>query len=167
MVAIERATAVPYPKGGPPACREHDPELWFPPHDDRFARQICAGCPLARSCREHALAYDLYGIWGGTSRRERETHWRERGIRPLPAYVHKDVAEPSPQPRPRKRPARPAADVVPDPPPVEQGPSKRCPRCRMVRALTDYYPNAANPDGLAAWCKPCFREIAGRDATRP
>ncbi|WP_146607373.1 WhiB family transcriptional regulator [Spongiactinospora gelatinilytica] len=164
MSTVVRATAAPYPQGGAPACSGHDPELWFPPHDDRFARRICAECPLAGPCREHALAYDLYGVWGGMARADREAYWLERGIRPLPVLAHKDPT------RSHRLRRRPVATADHEPPPTEavaEAAGKRCPRCRTVRALTDYYPNAANPDGLAVWCRPCFREIAERDTSRP
>jgi WhiB family redox-sensing transcriptional regulator len=60
------------------ACRGLDPN-WFHPDHGRSQRQqkaICADCPVRYAC----LAYDLaavkgaddYGIWGGTSERERK-----------------------------------------------------------------------------------------------
>jgi WhiB family redox-sensing transcriptional regulator len=36
------------------------------------ARQLCGACPVARKCLEHALlAQEEYGIWAGTSARNR------------------------------------------------------------------------------------------------
>jgi len=33
---------------------------------------VCTGCPVRAQCLEHALAHDeRYGVWGGTSERER------------------------------------------------------------------------------------------------
>ena len=33
---------------------------------------MCAGCPVRAQCLEHALAHDeRFGVWGGTSERER------------------------------------------------------------------------------------------------
>lgn len=32
---------------------------------------------------------------------------------------------------------------------------KRCSRCGDTKALGEYYRNAAKPDGVSSWCKPC------------
>lgn len=58
------------------ACRGIDPGLFHPARGDyaveRQARQVCAGCPVRAECLAHALTFhELYGIWGGTSARER------------------------------------------------------------------------------------------------
>lgn len=58
------------------ACRDADPETFFPERGDfaaaRDAKAICAGCDVAPDCLEFALANDLwYGVWGGVSDRER------------------------------------------------------------------------------------------------
>ena len=56
------------------ACRGTDPELWFPSRGDSTTQQkaICAGCPVRAQCLEHAIVnVESFGIWGGTSERER------------------------------------------------------------------------------------------------
>lgn len=61
------------------ACRTHDPELFFPVGNNvqgqlatKQAKAICNGCHLREQCLEHALTNDIrYGIWGGTTERER------------------------------------------------------------------------------------------------
>jgi len=63
------------------ACRDHDPELWFPPSDApselvdaqvATAKAICAGCPVLHSCRSWALETgERFGVWGGMSEAER------------------------------------------------------------------------------------------------
>lgn len=58
------------------ACREVDPELFFPhPSDARgaaVAKSICAGCPVIDQCRDGALARrEPHGVWGGLDERER------------------------------------------------------------------------------------------------
>ena len=74
------------------ACREADPELFFPvgahgPGASELARAkaVCAACRVRRQCLQYALAtHQLHGVWGGTSederqvraRREREQHDR-------------------------------------------------------------------------------------------
>ena len=61
------------------ACREVDPELFFPigttgPALEQIetARRICTACHVARECLEFALATNQEaGIWGGTTEEER------------------------------------------------------------------------------------------------
>jgi hypothetical protein len=57
------------------ACKEH-PELnWVPGRgDDTTApKAVCDGCLVAAECRAWALRQvpDLYGVWGGLTRRQR------------------------------------------------------------------------------------------------
>ena len=55
-------------------CAQTDPELFFPEKggSTRAAKRVCTGCPVRAQCLEHALAHDeRYGVWGGTSERER------------------------------------------------------------------------------------------------
>ncbi|GIH91979.1 hypothetical protein Psi01_26090 [Planobispora siamensis] len=150
---------------------------------------MCERCPLREPRLDYALAYNVYGTWGGTSRGEREEVRRELGISPLPVLIHNDLETqarpqrrstphrtraPRPKPAPvvEQLPAAPEPAPEPDVPPVPElvieqpAPApeppaadvKHCPRCRTDRARTDYYANRANPDRLAVWCKPCFRE---------
>jgi len=61
------------------ACRNADPELFFPDGDVRFARAqvktaklICRGCPVSATCLSWALASGQEaGIWGGLTEEER------------------------------------------------------------------------------------------------
>lgn len=67
-------------------CRGRGTWLFFPldggssyPDLDR-ARRICAACPIAEGCLEWALVHrEEYGIWGGTTERERRRIRSERG----------------------------------------------------------------------------------------
>ncbi len=55
-------------------CAHTDPELFFPEKGKRSrdARAVCAGCPVCAECLEDALAQNrVYGVWGGTTERER------------------------------------------------------------------------------------------------
>lgn len=66
-------------------CKDHDPELWFPPRDrDKYkpiadkAKSICFGrdgkgeCPVRLTCLLYAEENnEQHGIWGGLSHRER------------------------------------------------------------------------------------------------
>jgi predicted RecB family nuclease len=36
------------------------------------AKAICATCPVTRECLTAAIDGNMFGIWGGTTRRERE-----------------------------------------------------------------------------------------------
>lgn len=64
------------------ACRGLDTDLFFHPEGERgpsranreaAAKAVCGTCPVASTCREHALtAHEPYGVWGGLSEHERE-----------------------------------------------------------------------------------------------
>ena len=73
------------------ACRDADPELFFPEGDISSARVqvktaklICRGCPVSATCLSWALADGHEtGIWGGLTEDERrKLHRRGRGFRP-------------------------------------------------------------------------------------
>lgn len=66
---------------GPAACREVDPELFFPnPGDDSsYVKQVCRHCEIQRGCRAWAMPVKgLSGIWGGLTAQERD-FWRRKG----------------------------------------------------------------------------------------
>jgi hypothetical protein len=57
-------------------CAETDPELFFPDKTNisngYLAKKICNRCFLKQKCFEYAIKdWELKGIWGGTSERER------------------------------------------------------------------------------------------------
>lgn len=63
-------------------CREVDPEIFHPRRgrtdaprrDTAEAKSVCAQCPVRAECLAYALAMpavDDWGIWGGTTKRER------------------------------------------------------------------------------------------------
>jgi WhiB family redox-sensing transcriptional regulator len=66
------------------ACRDADPDLFFPEPGDRSARAkvkmaklICRGCPVSTTCLSWALASGQeHGIWGGLTEDERRTRYR-------------------------------------------------------------------------------------------
>ena len=61
------------------ACRDVDPELFFPDSDGREsiranarARRVCQDCPVMLRCRQWALDNRItYGMWGGLSKHQR------------------------------------------------------------------------------------------------
>jgi WhiB family redox-sensing transcriptional regulator len=69
-----------------PACRDEDPELFFPVGtsgpalrqvDD--AKAVCGRCPVRAECLEWAMATrQSVGVWGGLSEDERRVSGRRR-----------------------------------------------------------------------------------------
>lgn len=56
------------------ACRERDPDMFFPatPAGEREAIRICHGCPVGVDCLEFALEARIsFGIWGGMTEKQR------------------------------------------------------------------------------------------------
>lgn len=55
------------------ACTSTDPELFFTPTLEKYAKQVCAGCPVAKQCLQYALEGNLdSGVYGGLSEAERK-----------------------------------------------------------------------------------------------
>jgi WhiB family redox-sensing transcriptional regulator len=81
------------------ACRDADPELFFPDGDVRSARTqvktaklICRGCPVSATCLSWALASGQEaGIWGGLTEDERRRlHRRGPSFRPASYSLHEE-----------------------------------------------------------------------------
>ena len=69
-------------------CTEVDPEIFFPERggSSKNARAVCEKCAVKVDCLEYALNNkEQFGIWGGTSERERRKIRRERARRRLRA----------------------------------------------------------------------------------
>ena len=69
---------------GAARCSEVDPEIFFPERggSSKAARAVCSGCPVRALCLEYALNNkEQFGIWGGTSERERRRLRKERTLR--------------------------------------------------------------------------------------
>ncbi|WP_093803948.1 WhiB family transcriptional regulator [Streptomyces sp. Wb2n-11] len=64
------------------ACREVDPELFFPANCNdlaRNAKKVCGGCPVQLECLQWALdARQDFGVWGGLTERERRQLHRRK-----------------------------------------------------------------------------------------
>jgi len=59
-----------------PPCQETDPDAFYSEQGDwsgiRQAKDLCKGCPVRLECAEYAIAaIEPYGVWGGTTPRER------------------------------------------------------------------------------------------------
>lgn len=68
------------------ACRHHDPDLWFPEHDQddrqQEALRICAACPVRAACLAYVLSMPPQsGIWGGTTEDQRTQERRRQAAR--------------------------------------------------------------------------------------
>jgi WhiB family redox-sensing transcriptional regulator len=71
-------------------CAEVDPELFFPNKGEssRPAKRICAVCEVRAECLQDALDRgEQFGVWGGTSERERRVLARQPNpVRHCPAH---------------------------------------------------------------------------------
>ncbi len=59
-----------------PACAGDTTFDWTPTPEPTFLpapqRALCMGCPDRQRCLEWAIANDAHGIWGGTTRHQRQ-----------------------------------------------------------------------------------------------
>jgi WhiB family redox-sensing transcriptional regulator len=78
-----------YPYLEEAACRGLDPELFYAEGGAAVTKVkgICAGCDIRMKCLEWAIAREEFGVWGGTTARERAQIRRQRGVRLVPAGV--------------------------------------------------------------------------------
>ncbi|WP_019819119.1 WhiB family transcriptional regulator [Saccharomonospora saliphila] len=82
------------------ACRDEDPELFFPVSDmgpgaqqTARAKAVCARCPVANQCLEYAIENGLdHGVFGGTTERERRALIRTRRARAGGSGIRDDEA---------------------------------------------------------------------------
>ena len=68
---------------GRAACRKHPDVNFFPGRgeDSAPAKAVCTNCPVKDICLEVALRnVEKFGIWGGTSEKERRQLRRDLGI---------------------------------------------------------------------------------------
>lgn len=63
------------------ACRGLDPELFYPDRGESTfqAKTVCRSCPVRGDCLAAGLT-ERFGIWAGTSERERRRLRRSRGL---------------------------------------------------------------------------------------
>jgi len=85
------------PKFQDPLCSQVDPEIFFPMEipgisanvNVRNAKSICRQCEHVAPCLEYAMKYNVAGVWGGFTERERTDIRRRRGIKVRPADYSK------------------------------------------------------------------------------
>lgn len=66
------------------ACRDHDPELFYPTAGlpTAAALAICQGCPVRERCADYADAnHERHGVWGGMVTEQRNRRARQREVR--------------------------------------------------------------------------------------
>lgn len=64
------------------ACRGIDTDEFFPsdgsvPYEAQLA---CLTCPVVLECRRWGIAHEEFGVWGGTSEKQRKRLRRELGV---------------------------------------------------------------------------------------
>lgn len=58
------------------STKRHRPTLTM--SEVKRAVALCDRCPVRKQCLEYALYnHEEYGVWGGTTKRDRERWWRE------------------------------------------------------------------------------------------
>jgi Transcription factor WhiB len=73
------------------ACRNRTDgvniDTFFPERGGDFSapKAICATCPVTAECMEWGLR-EKYGVFGGTSERQRRKIRHDRGMKPLPPH---------------------------------------------------------------------------------
>lgn len=63
-------------------CRGAPQELFFPERGEstKPAKEMCTRCPVSVECLAWALDHrEKFGVWGGTSERERRRMWGSWG----------------------------------------------------------------------------------------
>lgn len=79
-----------------PECYNH-PDAFFP--DERsnlstelkWAKQMCAECPVRLMCAEYAVKWEDHGLWGGLMPRERFKLRTKLGKRYISRYDDEDL----------------------------------------------------------------------------
>lgn len=59
------------------ACRDADPDLFFPStrEEEATALALCASCPVRAECLDYAIeAGERFGVWGGLTEKQRRKH---------------------------------------------------------------------------------------------
>lgn len=122
------------------ACRETDPELYFPTGEGTTAQQqaddakaVCYRCPVIDVCLRSAMDNgQREGVWGGLTEQERHALSRRRRRSAAAGPPTVTVTEPTPPPTPQIR-TEPL---------------------RTVRQAYDAMSNTADADGHITWTGP-------------
>ncbi len=64
------------------ACKGMGPDFFFGEDEEHVhldeCRKVCDGCKVAAECLEHAIKWERYGVWAGTTEPQRERIRRQR-----------------------------------------------------------------------------------------
>lgn len=78
-------------------CAQSDPDAWFPEKGAAppyTQRRICNSCPVRQECLDEALDMGYrYGIWGGTTHRQRLGKYRDQPVHPAGDSMIKDLVQ--------------------------------------------------------------------------
>ena len=87
LLETRRSRMYPYLDGA--ACEGVDSELFYAEGGAAIARAkaICANCEVRDRCLEWAINREEFGVWGGTTARERAAIRRQRGVRLVASVV--------------------------------------------------------------------------------
>ena len=110
------------------ACRDMDPEIWFPVGTSgpalaliAEAKTVCQRCPVNSACLGWALASGQDdGVWGGMSEGER------RAMRTARARAQTSLDD-----------------------------ARQCVKCKERKRVTEFGRDQHAPDGIAARCREC------------
>ena len=72
------------------ACKDTDVEAYYPEvgGDAKAAKRVCSGCQVRVTCLQDAIdKNELFGIWGGLSRKQRRAYVRKHGPVVSPATL--------------------------------------------------------------------------------
>lgn len=58
-------------------CLGKDTNFFFPEKGETARKGFCTGCPVIDLCKTYAEAHDEDGVWGGTSKYERDAKPRK------------------------------------------------------------------------------------------
>ena len=89
MQATETRRSKMFPYLDQAECRGLDPELFYAESGSAImrAKAMCSTCSVREACLEWGIKREEFGVWGGTTARERAAIRRERGLRLIPAGV--------------------------------------------------------------------------------
>lgn len=73
------------------ACLGLDPELFFPvqsaPEFAEPAKTVCRRCEVVRDCLGYGLTYEVDGVWGATTKAERDQLRAKHRLTPHPVLT--------------------------------------------------------------------------------
>lgn len=70
-------------------CYNHpDPDWFFIPSNNLYAqKKFCIGCKIIDECLDYAIRNDVSGVWGGTTKQDRERRRKKLGLKPIPISI--------------------------------------------------------------------------------